>query len=71
MVLAGQELASPRVEGVGEALAEERVDVRVFGKPSSRTYRRMAVALAYGEIGGDMDALREKAKRSAAKMSVR
>jgi phosphoribosylglycinamide formyltransferase 2 len=72
VILASEESAeAPRIEGMAQALEEERVDVRVFGKPSTRAYRRMAVALAYDEVGGDMDSLRDKAKRAAAKMSVR
>ncbi|MEP0728012.1 MAG: hypothetical protein ABJC40_00150 [Parasphingorhabdus sp.] len=37
-------------------------DVRIFGKPVTRPYRRMAVALA---TGPDTDAARALAKRAA------
>jgi phosphoribosylglycinamide formyltransferase 2 len=33
---------------VEQALSVPGVDVRIFGKPSTRPYRRMAVALARG-----------------------
>jgi phosphoribosylglycinamide formyltransferase 2 len=36
-------------ENVAQALALEDVDIRLFGKPDSRPYRRMGVALAKGE----------------------
>ncbi|MDX9732059.1 MAG: formate-dependent phosphoribosylglycinamide formyltransferase [Bdellovibrionales bacterium] len=35
-----------RIKGVEKALALKDVDVRVFGKPTAKPYRRMAVALA-------------------------
>jgi len=36
----------PAYEGLAEALASKNVQVRLFGKPSTRKYRRMGVALA-------------------------
>lgn len=56
---------TPRFVGIEKAMSETRTDVRVFGKPATRVHRRMAVALAYDEIGCDIDALRDKAKRAA------
>ena len=40
------------------------IDVRIFGKPTTRPYRRMAVALAKGD-----DAL-ARAREAAAKIKV-
>jgi phosphoribosylglycinamide formyltransferase 2 len=48
VVLAEQEGNDPRYTGVEAALSEPGVDVRIFGKPTTRPYRRMAVALAQG-----------------------
>ena len=64
VVLASGDGVNPRFSGVVEALSEPGVDVRIFGKPSTRPYRRMAVALARGE-----NAL-ERARAAAAKISV-
>jgi phosphoribosylglycinamide formyltransferase 2 len=36
----------PAFDGLGDALALRNVQVRLFGKPSTRPYRRMGVALA-------------------------
>jgi len=47
-VLATQEGSSPTFTGVAEAMREPGTDVRIFGKPTTRPYRRMAVALAKG-----------------------
>ncbi len=56
--------------GVEEALKEPCTDIRIFGKPTSRPYRRMGVALAYGPVGSDVDALKEQAIANAGKVTV-
>jgi phosphoribosylglycinamide formyltransferase 2 len=48
-----------------EALREDRTRIRIFGKPEAHKGRRMGVVLCYGEVGDDVDALRNKAKRLA------
>ena len=55
---------SQAYEGVEAALSEPGVDVRLFGKPTTRPYRRMAVALAKGP-----NAL-ARARAAAAKITV-
>ena len=60
----------PSYEGLEQALAEPRAEVRIFGKPSTREYRRMGVALVHGDWGmgngeSNMDALRAEAKKIA------
>jgi phosphoribosylglycinamide formyltransferase 2 len=64
VVLADKEGVNPTFTGVEAALAEPGVDVRIFGKPTTRPYRRMAVALAQGP-----NAL-QRAREAAAKISV-
>lgn len=46
VILADRESDSFAFEGVAEALAMGDTDVRIFGKPVTRPYRRMGVALA-------------------------
>ena len=48
VVLATKDGKDPTFTGVEAAMAEPGVDVRLFGKPTTRPYRRMAVALANG-----------------------
>ena len=48
-----------------DALKEDRTRIRIFGKPEAHKGRRMGVVLCYGEVGDDVDALRDKAKRLA------
>ena len=49
VVLADRDGTNPRFEGVAEALADPRSKVRLFGKPTTRPYRRMAVVATYAE----------------------
>ncbi|MDQ3112096.1 MAG: formate-dependent phosphoribosylglycinamide formyltransferase [Bacteroidota bacterium] len=69
VVLASKD-GDPEISGLAEAMNEKNVDVKIFGKPFTRPYRRMAVALAWNEPGSDIKALVEKAKQVAAKIKV-
>jgi phosphoribosylglycinamide formyltransferase 2 len=66
VVLADRDAEDFTITGLTEALAMgddvNRVDVRVFGKPVTRPYRRMAVALA---TAATTDEARALAKRAA------
>ena len=64
VVLATQDGTAPRYTGVEAALSEPAVDVRIFGKPTTRPYRRMAVALAQGANS------LQRARDAAAKIQV-
>lgn len=46
---ATEPLRAPRYLGVAQALEDDRVSVRLFGKPDARPKRRLGVALAWGE----------------------
>lgn len=66
VVLATAESAvMPVYSGLEEAAAIPRADFRIFGKPSTRKYRRMAVGLAYDAIGASTDTVRERARKVA------
>ncbi|WP_369793972.1 formate-dependent phosphoribosylglycinamide formyltransferase [Prevotella sp. S7 MS 2] len=66
VVLAKEEADHAPEFNLVEALKEDHTRIRIFGKPDQHVGRRMGVVLCYGEIGCDMDALRDKAKRLAA-----
>lgn len=59
----------PVFEGVEKAASYTESDFRFFGKPTTRPYRRMAVALTYGTQ--EVSALVEKAKEMAANIKVK
>lgn len=65
VVLASEEGTEPTYEGLDKAANFPQTDFRIFGKPSTRPYRRMAVGLAYGELGASLDTLRIRAKEVA------
>ncbi len=69
VILADRE--SPRVagyDGLEKALAIPNAQVRIFGKPDTRKYRRMGVALARAE---SVDAARRIAKEAADCITIR
>ncbi|MEN9998923.1 MAG: hypothetical protein RI922_1913 [Bacteroidota bacterium] len=59
----------PIFSGIEAAALYKNTDFKLFGKPTTRPYRRMAVALAYGDE--DVKTLVEKAKEVAGKISVK
>ena len=65
VVLSPKDTHEPLDYHFEEALKEDRTRIRIFGKPEAHKGRRMGVVLCYGEVGDDVDALREKAKRLA------
>ncbi len=71
VVLADSESSErPVFTGLRDAAAIASSDFRIFGKPSTRKYRRMAVGLAYDTIGTDTDKVREVARKVAACLKV-
>ena len=65
VVLANKTAEHFTITGMEKALEQINTDVRIFGKPSTRPYRRMAVALVYDSVDGDVNELRKKAKSAA------
>ena len=59
----------PQFEGINEAVSQQGIDVRIFGKPTTRPYRRMAVVLASGNEG--VNELVKFAKEAAGKIRVK
>ena len=70
VILANKTAASFKVSGMESALTEPGTDLRIFGKPNTRPYRRMGVALVNGNLSDNMENLREKAKRVASRISI-
>jgi len=72
VILADRQSDRFRFEGLAQALAvggpDGQVDVRLFGKPTTRPHRRMGVALA---TGPDTDMARKTAVRAAESVRIR
>lgn len=70
VILASDHSDEPKITGVEYAASELKSDLRIFGKPSSRPYRRMGVAVTYDSLEGDLSDCIERAKAIAAMVSV-
>ncbi len=69
VILADRDSAQFGFEGIDRALAiDPGVDVRLFGKPTTRPYRRMGVALA---AGSDVEQARARARAAAQAVTIR
>lgn len=66
VILAKENLSAVRFTGVEKALKVPTTDIRLFGKPDARPYRRMGVALAQGK---NVDEARRRAKKVASMVS--
>jgi phosphoribosylglycinamide formyltransferase 2 len=69
VVLATQQSTkTPIYKGLHQAATYKNSDFKIFGKPTTRPFRRMAVALAFGNESTNK--LVEKAKKVAAHIKV-
>ncbi|MFT6845696.1 MAG: phosphoribosylglycinamide formyltransferase 2 [Flavobacteriales bacterium] len=60
----------PVFTGLSDVLKHKNTDVRLFGKPTTRPYRRMGVVLLHDEKTTDIDTLIKSARNLADKISV-
>jgi phosphoribosylglycinamide formyltransferase 2 len=58
----------PQFSGLEKAASYSNSDIKIFGKPNTRPFRRMGLALTYGHE--DVNTLVEKAKLIAAEITV-
>ena len=70
VILANKTAEHFTITGLDKALEEINTDIRIFGKPTLRPYRRMGVALVCDDLNADINALRKKAKDTADKISI-
>ncbi len=66
VILSEKEISSqPEYTGIEEAFKFKNSDVRIFGKPSAREYRRMGVALTWDEKDSGINEIRKRVKNIA------
>lgn len=70
VILASKEGKSPTYSGVERAISQKQTDIRIFGKPSTRPYRRMAVCLTWDRKSSDVVKVKKRAISNASKVSV-
>ena len=70
VVLATADSTHPTYTGLADIAALPKTDFRIFGKPSSRPYRRMGVALTYDALDTPIVEVVERAKAAATLLTV-
>lgn len=70
VILASENSGNPTFTGVEKIAALPKTDFRLFGKPTSRPYRRMGVALVSDTVDTPVEGIIEKAKAAAALVKV-
>ena len=70
VILASKEGNNPTYFGIEDAIQAPQTDIRIFGKPTMRPYRRMAVCLSHDETGSDINEVTHRAIENAKKVKV-
>jgi phosphoribosylglycinamide formyltransferase 2 len=70
VILAGKEGTHPTFTGIENAMNHIKSDLRIFGKPVTRPYRRMAVVLTYDSVGNDVNKVKDRAIEIAKMVKV-
>jgi phosphoribosylglycinamide formyltransferase 2 len=70
VILAQENSTNPSYTGIEALASQPKSDFRIFGKPTSRPYRRMGVALTYDNFETDIEKIVERAKSNASLVVV-
>ncbi|HTN16846.1 MAG TPA: formate-dependent phosphoribosylglycinamide formyltransferase, partial [Chitinophagaceae bacterium] len=70
VILASGHSDQPAFDGIDKIAALPKTDFRLFGKPSSRPYRRMGVALVNAPLGTEITQVVTEAQKAAALVTV-
>lgn len=70
VILASENAENPSFTGIEKIAALPKTDFRIFGKPTSRPYRRMGVALVNDSLETPINVVVEKAKSAAALVTI-
>jgi phosphoribosylglycinamide formyltransferase 2 len=70
VILADKVGTNPGYTGLEKAMSHTKSDIRIFGKPTTRPYRRMAIAVAYDNLGSDVNMVKQKAIDIAKEITV-
>jgi phosphoribosylglycinamide formyltransferase 2 len=71
VILASENSTNPTYSGISEIAALLKTDFRIFGKPTSRPYRRMGVALTNDTLETPIEEVIKKAKKAASLVTVK
>lgn len=71
VILSEVETTTPDYEGVEQVCAATQTYLRIFGKPEAHVGRRMGVVVCWDSLDASQEALRDKCKSLAEKVSVK
>lgn len=70
VILASGDSYHPTFSGIENIAFQPKTDFRLFGKPTSRPYRRMGVTLTYDSLNTNIEEIVERAKKMATLVTV-
>lgn len=70
VILATQNSLSPSYSGIEKVACLSKTDFRIFGKPTSRPYRRMGVVVTHDTLKTPIEEITQRAKDAAKKIVV-
>lgn len=70
VILASENSSQPTYSGIEKVAALSKTDFRIFGKPTSRPYRRMGVVLTHDTLEIPIETIIERAKETAKLITV-
>ncbi|MDH4403120.1 MAG: formate-dependent phosphoribosylglycinamide formyltransferase [Flavobacterium sp.] len=70
VILASENSLNPTYEGIEKIASLPKTDFRIFGKPTSRPYRRMGVSLTYDNLETPIEEIIERAIAAANVVNV-
>lgn len=70
VILASENSSNPSYEGLEKIAGLAKTDFRIFGKPTSRPYRRMGVALTSDTLETPVEEIVERAKEASKLLTI-
>lgn len=70
VILASEDSANPTFTGIEKVAALPKTDFRIFGKPTSRPYRRMGVVLSHDTLATPIEEIIERVKITSKLITV-
>ncbi len=61
VILATHEGGAPTFTGIEDAANQKRTDIKIFGKPTTRKFRRMGVVVCWDEVNANVVEVKNKA----------
>ena len=70
VLLADQEIKNPAYSGIEKAAAVSKTDIKIFGKPDARPFRRMGLVVAWDKTDADIEKIKASAIKTAAMIKI-